>query len=145
MPSTFGNYFIKAILNSPLYPLMGPDFAVITLSGRKTGQTISTPINVIRLGDTLTVISMRSRTWWRNLKNGQIAQLRHAGSRYPVRGEITDTPAEVTTGLEEYFVKYPDYAKYFKLPVGADGKPDPTDLERIAAERVLVRLFPVNQ
>jgi deazaflavin-dependent oxidoreductase (nitroreductase family) len=144
MPSAIGNFFIKSIIHSPLHRLVGNDFAVITLTGRKTGQAISTPINLVRLGDTQTVISLRSRTWWRNLKDGRPAQLRHAGRRSNVRAEIVDTPAEVTAGMAIYFSQYPGYAKYFKLSTDMDGKPDPTELEKLASERVLIRLFSID-
>ena len=144
MPSAIGNFFIKSLINSPLHPLVGESFAVITLTGRKTGQTISTPINIVRLGDMQTVISLRSRTWWRNLKDGRPAQLRHAGRRSKVRAEIVDAPAEVTAGMAAYFSQYPGYAKYFKLRTGTDGKPDPTELEKLASERVLIRLFSID-
>lgn len=142
MPSAIGNFFIKAIVNSPFHPLLGDSFAVITLTGRKTGKIISTPVNVVRLDGVMTVISMRSRTWWRNLKNGQPAQLRHAGKRFPVHSEIVETPAAVSAGLGAYFAQYPGYTKYFNIHPGANGQPDPTELELVASERVLIRLFP---
>lgn len=145
MPSPFGNSLIKAIVNSPLHPLVGKGFAVITLTGRKTGQEISTPINVVPLDGTLTVISLRSRTWWRNLKNGQTAQLRHAGSCQPVRGEVVENPAAVAAGLGSYFARFPGNAKYFHIQTGADGQPTPASLEQVAAERILVRLHPVQK
>lgn len=144
MPSNFGNSFVKTIVNSPLHPLLGKGVAVITLTGRKTGQVLSTPINVVPLDGTLTIISMRSRTWWRNLKNGQTAQLRHAGHSYPVQGEVVEDSAAVAAGLGLYFARFPQHAKYFHLQPGADGQPVPADLERLAQERVLVRLHPTQ-
>jgi len=87
------------------------------------------------------VISLRSRTWWRNLRGERIAQLHHAGVTFPVRAKVVETPGEVAVWLEKYFVQYPSYAKYFEIRPGPDGKPTTRDLERVAEERVILRLF----
>ncbi len=144
MPGPIVNFFMKTLVNSPLHPLLGKSFAVITVTGRKTGKPIETPVNVVRLGGTLTVISLRNRTWWRNLRGGRTARLRHVGKRLPVRGEVVETPAEVEAGMTEYFAQYPGYAKYFNVTLGPDGKPDPRELERAAGERVLIKLQAVR-
>jgi deazaflavin-dependent oxidoreductase (nitroreductase family) len=142
MPSPFSNFFVKTLLNSPLHPLMGRNIALITVIGRKTGRTISTPINTITLEDALTVISMRNRTWWRNLREGRTGFLRQSGKTFPVHAEVVETPEKVITWLEKYFAQYPGYAKYFGIDLGPDGKPISQRLERLAAERVIIRLFP---
>jgi hypothetical protein len=79
MPSSIGNFFIKAIVNSPLHPLLGDRFAVITVDGRKTGKQYSSPINVTRDDGMFTATSLRNRTWWRNLRGGRLAKLRVSG------------------------------------------------------------------
>jgi hypothetical protein len=143
MPSPLGNFFIKNLINSPLHPLLGESFAVITVTGCRTGKPITTPINTVCVDGILTVVSMRDRTWWRNLRKGRLAQLSRAGERVMVRGEIVETPDQVTSGLEKYFAQYPGYAKYFKNHPGRDGKPDPQELMLLASERVIIRLFPI--
>ena len=142
MPSSLGNYFMKSLINSPLHPLLGKSMAVITVTGRRTGRSITTPINTVCIEGVLTVISMRARTWWRNLREGRVAQLRQAGKRFPVRAEVVETPAEVTGWMKKYFLQYPTNAKYFNIHSGPDGKPTPQDLERLGSERVIIRLFP---
>jgi hypothetical protein len=49
MPTPVGNFIIKALINSPLHPLQGESFAFIALTGRKTGKSITTPINTVLL------------------------------------------------------------------------------------------------
>jgi len=68
MPSALENFFMKAIINSPFHSLLGESFAVITFEGRKSGKRYSTPVNVARVDSTWIVVSMRERTWWRNLR-----------------------------------------------------------------------------
>lgn len=142
MPTRIGNLFIKAIVNSPLHPLLGDRVAVITLEGRKTGRRISTPINLSRQGQTWTVVSMRSRTWWRNLRDGRRALLRVAGQTVSVSGKIVTEPSAVAAGLADYFNRYPQDTRYFKIPIGPEGKPSPEGLKVIANERLLILLHP---
>jgi hypothetical protein len=76
MPSSLDNFFIKTLIISPLHPLLDESFAVITVTGRRTGKPITTPINIVCVDSVLTVVSMRDRTWWRNLRKGRPAQPR---------------------------------------------------------------------
>lgn len=143
MPSRIGNFFIKTLITSPLHPLLGESFAVITVTGRRTGNPITTPINTVCIEDVLTVISMRSRTWWRNLRAQGVAQLRQAGRTFPVRAEVIEAPADVCFWLKKYFNNYPGYMKYFEIIPDPEGKPSQHELEQVAGERVIIRLFPI--
>jgi deazaflavin-dependent oxidoreductase (nitroreductase family) len=103
MPGAIGNFFMKAMINSPLHSLLGDSFAVVTVTGRKTGRSISTPINVSRDGDNYMVVSMRDRTWWRNLRGDKPARLRAGGKTFAVRGEIIEDHGAVCEELQRYF------------------------------------------
>jgi len=144
MPDKISNFFMKAIVNSPLHPMLGSNFAVITFEGRKSGKRYSTPINVTRNGDAFTAVSLRSRTWWRNLRGGQQAQLRVSGRQYEVRGEVLEDQGAVADGLAQYFKQNPAYAKYFSVRLAPDGQPSGEDLDRAADERVIIRLSAVD-
>jgi deazaflavin-dependent oxidoreductase (nitroreductase family) len=134
---------MKTLINSPLHPLLGGSFAVITVTGRKTGNLITTPINTVCIEGVLTVISLRSRTWWRNLRSGSLASLRQAGQSYPMRAEVVETPEDVSTWLKKYFSHFPGHAKYYQIRPEPDGKPDRQALEQVARERVIIHLYPV--
>lgn len=140
MPGPISNFFMKVIINSPLHPLLGNNFAVITVEGRKTGRQYSTPVNVMQTDDGFTVVSLRSRTWWRNLRGGRPAQLRVSGKRDTVRGEVLECRDEVIDGLAHYFQQHPSYAKHFGVRLDDGGQPAKNDLERVAGERVMIRL-----
>ena len=144
MPSAIGNFFMKAMINSPLHPLLGDSFAVITVTGRKTGRSISTPINVSREENSYTVMSMRNRSWWHNLRGDATARLRVSGKTFSVRGEIIEDPSLVMDELRRYFQKYPEYAKYFNIHLTPEGELDPGDLQRAAGERLIIRLRPAE-
>jgi deazaflavin-dependent oxidoreductase (nitroreductase family) len=142
MPGKISNFFMKTIVNSPLHPLLGSNFAVISFEGRKSGKRYSTPINVTRDGDTFTAVSLRSRNWWRNLRGGRQVQLRVAGRQYVARGEILEDPGAVADNLAQYFKQNPGYAKFFGVRLAPNGQPSSEDLDRAADERVIIRLRP---
>jgi deazaflavin-dependent oxidoreductase (nitroreductase family) len=143
MPNNFGNIFVKVLINSPFHFLLGPNIALITVTGRKSGTLISTPINVSRDGTFYIATSTRKRTWWRNLRHGASAQLRVAGQTIRVHGEVMESMDEVTEGLRRYFQQNPKLAKYFNIHLAADGQPVREDLQRAATEHVIIRLQPM--
>ncbi len=143
MPSLIGNFFIRSIVNSPLHPLLGDSFGVITVTGVRTGRRYATPINIQPQGNGWIVVSMRERTWWRNLRQGRTAVLRTGGRKLSVRAEVIEGQDQVAAGLAAYFRQYPGYAKYFKVQLDPHGGIVPSELERLAAERVLIRLDPL--
>jgi deazaflavin-dependent oxidoreductase (nitroreductase family) len=140
MPNPIGNAFMQALLLSPLHPLLGDSFAVITVTGRRTGRRISTPINLARTDEGWMVVSYRNRTWWRNLLGGRPGRLRVGGKTVRVAARILDRPDEVREGMKAYFERYPGYAKYFEIRTDGRGKILQADLERAAADRVVIKL-----
>jgi deazaflavin-dependent oxidoreductase (nitroreductase family) len=143
MAGSIGNKFVKALINSPLHFLLGPNTALITVTGRKTGEPISTPINITREGTFFIATSTRERTWWRNLRHGASAQLRVAGQTIRVHGEVMEGMDEVTEGLRGYFQQNPKLARYFNVRLDPDQMPIESDLQRAATERVVIRLQPM--
>jgi hypothetical protein len=133
---------MKAMINSPLHALLGDSFAVITVTGHKTGRSISTPVNVSFADNCYTVISMRDRTWWRNLRGDVPAHLRVSGKIFPVHGEVIEDPGAVREELRQYFRQHPGNAKYFNVRLTPEGEPDPEDLKSTAKERLIIRLHP---
>ena len=59
--------FMTWMLRSPFHIFMG-GVLLITVTGRKSGRAISTPVNYARDGDTLLVTSKTDRTWWKNVR-----------------------------------------------------------------------------
>lgn len=84
----FGNPFVSFLLQSPLRGLLGGKFMLITVTGRKTGRTYTTPVNYVREGDTLTVISRQDRTWWRNLSEPAPVLVRLRGNERAGIGQV---------------------------------------------------------
>lgn len=140
MPRGIANFFMNALIRSPLHVFLGGNLAVVTVRGRKTGRLYSVPVNVAREGDTCTIVSLRRRTWWRNLRDGALAELRVSGKRYAVRGEVVEGQEQVVDGLTNYFREHPGSLKHFGMRVTAEGGPAQADVQRVAQDRVLIRL-----
>jgi len=121
--------------------LLGKNFAVITVTGRKTGKLISTPVNALPVDGSLTIISKKGRTWWRNLRGGRTAHIHRAGKQTTVHTDVLETSKEVVAELEKYFIAYPAYAKYFGVDCGPDGRVASHELEKLAQEQVVIRLI----
>jgi len=134
-----GNSFMTFMLRSPLHGVMSGSTMLVTVTGRKSGRLITTPVNYYQEGDTLWVISNRERTWWRNLKGGASLKLRLRGQELNGFGEVLlDEPA-VAVQIGEYVRHLPISARALGVQVQA-GQPDPADLARLAQERVMIRI-----
>ena len=134
-----GNSFMTFMLRSPLHGIMSGSTMLVTVTGRKTGKPITTPVNYYQEGDTLWVISNRERTWWRNLKGGASLKLRLRGREVNGFGEVLlDEPA-VAVQIGEYVRHLPISGRSLGVHL-EDGQSDPADLTRLAQERVMVRI-----
>ena len=68
-PKPSMNTAMRTMLGLPvLRRLLGGLFAVITVTGAKTGRRYTTPVQYMRLGGDYVVLSQRHRVWWRNLR-----------------------------------------------------------------------------
>jgi deazaflavin-dependent oxidoreductase (nitroreductase family) len=133
-----GNSFMTFILRSPLHGMMSGSTMLITVTGRKSGKSITTPVNYYQEGDTLWVISNRERTWWRNLKGGVPVKLHLRGREKSGFGEVLLDEAAVAPQIGEYVRHLPISARSLGVHI-QDGQPDPADLRRLAKERVMIR------
>jgi hypothetical protein len=140
MAQNKGNQFMIAFIKSPLGGLFGKGLAVITLKGRKTGRDLSVPINLIEDKDFYTIISLRERTWWRNLRGGAPAQILIKRKNLTLQGSVSESPDEVKQGLTQFFTNHANMAKYFKVNFNPDGSLNESDLEKAATERVVIKL-----
>ncbi len=69
-PKPWMNRAVSAMLSMPgLRSLMGRTFMVLSVTGAKTGTRYSTPVQYVRDGDRLLVLSQRKRLWWRNIES----------------------------------------------------------------------------
>lgn len=128
------------ILRSPAHGLMSGSVMLVTVTGRKTGKAYTTPVNYVEDGGDVWATSLRSRTWWRNLRPAAApVALRLRGQERRAIGRVLEEPAEVSSAFARMFELRPGYAKRFGVGRGPDGALDPAGLAKVAAERVMVK------
>ena len=128
------------LLKSPLHGMVSKNVLLVTVTGRKSGKSISTPTNYLRDGNTLWVISWRERTWWKNLRGGAQVRGLLAGKSVEGRGLVIEEEKAVAQSLGDYYRKVPKLAKYVQIGLDAAGQPIRADCERAAQKMVLIRL-----
>ncbi len=134
-----GNDFMAWVLRSPLHGMLSNGMMLMTITGRKTGKTYTTPVGYYEEGEYLWVITSRERKWWKNLQGGAKVDL--LLKRKPVQG-FADTDLDeksVEARMVEYLRHVPQAAKPMKIRV-EDGKPNPLDIANTAKERLFVKI-----
>jgi deazaflavin-dependent oxidoreductase (nitroreductase family) len=134
------NSIITWLLRSPMHGLVSRILILLTVTGRKSGRSISTPTNYIRQGDTLWVISWRQRTWWRNLRGGAIVRVLLSGKNLSGTGQVVEEEKAVAQSLFAYYRLVPGVAKYVHIGLDLAGQPILADCELAAHKMVVVRI-----
>ncbi len=140
------NRFVAFILRSPLCIFMS-GLLLITVTGRKSGRAISTPVNYVRdsardsarNGDTLLVTSKVDRTWWKNLRGGAPVTLRLQGKTY----RATATVIEDRTAVEQELLRFFRLTKRTIAGIHLTPEGQPTNLEkfaRVVQSRVIIEI-----
>jgi deazaflavin-dependent oxidoreductase (nitroreductase family) len=135
-----GVQFMKVVLRSPLHGLLSGSIVLITFTGQKSGKAYTTPVNYLRQGDVLSIVSLRNRTWWRNLRGGSPVTLRLQGQDMKGWGTVTEDDQGVAAGLSARLQQVPHYAKYFGVTLDLNGRPRSEDITLAAQTRVVVQV-----
>lgn len=134
-----GNDFMAWILRSPFHGMLSNGMMIISITGRKTGKKITTPVGYYIEGEYLWVITSRERKWWRNLQGGATVDL--VLRRKPVQGfaELELDEKAVEARMSEYLRHIPQAASRMGVRM-EDGKPNQEDVARTAKDRLFVRI-----
>ena len=127
------------LLRSPLHRLVSRSTMLVTYQGRKSGRQITLPVNYVRYGEQVLVLSVRKRAWWRNFRTPSPAVLRLHGRDLPVQGSVVQDEQELLAGLAAFFKGMPQAARYLKIWFDDQGEPDQDDVRQAAEGRVLLR------
>lgn len=135
-----GNIFVGGILRSPFHGLLSKNTMLITFTGRVSGKRYTTPVNYLLIGDVLYVVSMRGRTWWRNLRGGGPVTLRLNGEKVHGWGDVVEDDEGINQHLLTYLQEVPSFARYFGVGLDVDGQPNGEDVARASRSRVMVMI-----
>jgi hypothetical protein len=121
------NRVMRGMLRTPLLNrAVGRWLVTLYVVGRKSGRRYTVPVAYTRDGQAL-VIGTPFK-WGHNLRTGEPVDILLLGRRR--RADVqafTDEPGVV----EQYALMAPDnhqFARFNKISIDADGRPDPTDL-----------------
>jgi deazaflavin-dependent oxidoreductase (nitroreductase family) len=134
-----GNHFMKAILRSPFHGLASRSTMLVTFKGRKSGRQFTTPVNYVQEGQTLIVTSMKSRTWWKNLRGENELTILLRGKTVVAHGIVVEDEQGVEEGLNALLEKAPQYSTYFGVRL-VEGKPNKEDILQESKRRVVIKL-----
>lgn len=136
----FGNAVMALLIQSPLHFFVSGGMMLLTYTGNKSGRTIRVPISYQTLPDgSLQTTSLRSRTWWRNLRGGNPVILRLCGRDQRAVGLAVEDTRKVAAAFKAYFAQNPRMTRFYNVTLGADGQPEAGELARLANERVVIR------
>jgi hypothetical protein len=135
-----GNTFVGGILHSPFHRLLSKNTMLITFTGRVSGKRYTTPVNYLLIGDVLYVLSVRDRTWWRNLRGGGPVTLRLSGEKAHGWGDVVEDDEGIHQHLLTYLQEAPNLARYFGVGLDVNGQPDGEDVARASRSRVMVMI-----
>ena len=132
------NGIMRWLISSPLHFFVSKNMMLLTYTGRKSGKTYTTPVNYWHDGAALMTVSLRERTWWRNLRGGAPVTVRLQGKDVTGTAVAHEDDATVTHMLQNYLQQFPQMAKYFDVALDAKGEPVVSDISTAAQSRVFV-------
>ncbi len=133
------NTVIIWMLRSPLHWMVDTEMMLISYTGKKSGKQYTLPVNFVRNGNELLTTSLKTRSWWRNLRGGRQVTLLLQGKEINTISTAYEQEKDVVAGLQEIIQRRPGYSQYLKIGVDQAGKPSQEDLHRAAADRVIIR------
>ena len=95
------NPAVGTLLRSPLHRLLSNSVVVVTVTGRRTGTAVTTPVQYSPGRGAIYVVSRRGRTWWRNLESNPEVSVQLRGKRFTGEATIVDLPAARMDGALE--------------------------------------------
>ena len=112
---------------------------LITVTGRKSGHAISTPVNYARDGDTLLITSKADRTWWKNLRGGAPVTLLMNGKTYRATATVIEDRATIEQQLLHFFRL--TKRTIAGIHLDKDGQPTkPEKFARVVESRVIIEI-----
>ena len=138
-PKPWMNTVMRGLLRTPgLRRLLGGAFGVITVTGARTGNSYSTPVQPMEIDGEYVVLSQLHRTWWRNIRTHPEVELLVRGttiSAHATLAEGTEAHDRLTTCLE----RNPRVARFY----GISSDPvDPATVDALLDRVVVIVIHP---
>jgi hypothetical protein len=118
------NGVVQWLLSSRCHRILSGSTAVIRYTGRRSGRTITTPIQYARDGSSIVIGVARpdEKTWWRNFREEGPIDILVAGTWTSMVGRAVDSAASPETAaplLAAYLARFPKAEGALR---GSDGR-----------------------
>jgi deazaflavin-dependent oxidoreductase (nitroreductase family) len=131
------NKIMGWLLRSPLHGMISGSIMLISVTGRKSGQTYTTPVNYLNIDGALFTTSQRPRKWWRNLRGGAAVTLHLRGQDQPAFSQVFEEAQEIVPLLATMLQRNPQIARYYGVRLDAN-RQAPAEALRQAAEKLVI-------
>ena len=103
--SALRNRVVAWALRSSGHGLLSGRFALISVVGRRSGRVYTLPVQYVRDGEALAVLSQQDRTWWRNLDlpGGAPVRLLLDGAEVAGRAEVVRDERAIASVLPAFY------------------------------------------
>ncbi len=145
-PGRLSNSMMALLLRSPLHGVLSNNFMLITVTGRRSGRPITTPVNYVRDGVDLLIVSWRDRVWWKNLRGGAPVTVRLQGNTHKGVGCAIEEQSSVAEHLATIMRQMPAYQKSWAITLAPDGQPlDREAFAKLVQSKIIVRISELKQ
>ncbi len=129
------------MLKTPgLERLVGRSTALLTVTGRNTGRTITTPVSYARVDGRVIVTSHRTRQWWRNVVPNPDVAIRLVGRWHQGTARVVADPEQACADFSEFLDAQPMVAKLSDITRDEDGRPDQAAVRAALEYTVIVEI-----
>lgn len=133
------NKIMGWLLCSPLHGLISGSIMLISVTGRKSGQTYTTPVNYLSIDGALYTTSQRGRTWWRNLRGGAAVILHLRGQEQAAFSQVFEETPEIVPLLATMLQRNPQIARYYGVRLDANRQAPAEALHQAAEKLIIIR------
>ena len=142
------NSIMEWLLKSPMHGAFSKNMMLVSYTGRRSGQEYATPVNYWQVNDgdegILLTTSKPERVWWRNLRGDRPVVLQLRGISMNAFGTVVEEFSEKIRLFGVLFTQNPVIGRYFKVALDDNNQPINEDVERTAADTVLVKFMPAD-
>jgi hypothetical protein len=135
----FLNPVMRAVLASPLHPVLSRWFLLLRWRGPRTGQPHAIPVSYVQEHGHL--YATTGDSWWRNAIRSPSVQVTLRGASQAARLVPIEDSAESAAEHQLLFRRHPFFRRLAGIPARREGAPDPQAVRTsVDAGRQLLRI-----
>jgi deazaflavin-dependent oxidoreductase (nitroreductase family) len=131
------NQTMKFILRSPMHSVVSKSILLISFTGRKSGNTYTTPVSYSQTGDQVRIFTHAD--WWKNLRSGAPVTLRLRGRELKGLAEpVAEDKQAIAAGLAAHLRKVTSDARYYGVTIDEGGSPRADEVAKAVQSVVMI-------